>query len=296
MTRIIEVPDGCLDYPREALLSADVPADVASRYPPAFPVPYRPLLIQSGGTTVLLDTGAGPLGPSTGQLHDRLRDAGIALDTVDLVLLSHGHADHIGGLLTADGLPAFPNARIVMARAEFDFWRTSRIREKLGTGDVYGNAAIETVIRDWFERYLLPLKPKLELVDVDSEVLPGIWLLAAPGHTPGHSAVLVETEDEPSVLFTADAFALPEHIAHPEWTSSFDLDRELTIRTRRRLLDLAAAESYRVIHYHIGCPGFVIRSGHGFEWHAEQNVTIPRNLDDEQCEIETRERYERSSR
>jgi glyoxylase-like metal-dependent hydrolase (beta-lactamase superfamily II) len=269
MTRVIEVPDGSLDYPREALLPREAPPELISAYAPVVAVPYRPLLMQTGGLTVLLDTGAGPLGPSTGQVQRSLQAIGIAPEQVDIVLLSHAHADHIGGLLDDKGRPAFPNARIVMARAEFEFWRNSGIREKLGSGVVYGNPMIESVIRDWFERFLLALEGRLELVDSESEVSPGIRLLAAPGHTPGHAAVLVEDMGAEPILFTADAFTLPEHIEHSEWTSSFDLDRDLTIRTRRRLLELAAAEHYRVIHYHIGSPGRIVRRGEHFEWHEE---------------------------
>jgi hypothetical protein len=68
------------------------------------------------------------------------------------------------------------------------------------------------------------------------------------------------------VLFTADAFALAEHVANPEWTSSFDLDRSATVETRYRLMELAATENYRVIHYHISSPGRVSRRGDAFEW------------------------------
>ena len=269
MTRVIEVSDGSLDYLREALLPANAPADLVSSYSPVVSVPYRPLIVETGGMTVLLDTGAGPLGPSTGQVQRQMHAQGIAPEQVDVVLLSHAHADHIGGLLDGEGRLAFPNARIVIARAEFEFWRSSGIRDRLGSGAVYGNPTIECVIRDWFQRYLMPLEDRLELVDADTEVLPGVQLLAAPGHTPGHSAVLIDRGLGEAILFTADAFALPEHIAQPEWTSSFDLDAELTVRTRRRLLELAAAEHCRVIHYHISSPGRVVRRGQSFEWHEE---------------------------
>ena len=266
MTRVIEVSDGIFDYPREALLPPEAPEGLVAAYPPVFPVPYRPLLVDTGGMKILLDTGAGPLGPSTGQLQKHFTHTGLAPAQIDMVVLSHAHADHIGGLLDSAGQPAFPNARLVIARTEFEFWRNSGIREQLGTGSVYGSAMLESVIRDWFEKYLLPFEDQLELVDSDAEVAPGVRLVAAPGHTPGHSAVRIQSTDGPDVLFTADAFALPDHIAHPEWTSSFDLDRELTVQTRHRLLELAAAEDCVVIHYHIGSPGRVVRREQGFEW------------------------------
>jgi glyoxylase-like metal-dependent hydrolase (beta-lactamase superfamily II) len=266
MIRIIEVSDGSFDYPREALLPPDAPAPVLAAYPPVFAVPYRPLIVDAGGMLVLLDTGAGPLGPSTGQIHDRLAANGMAPEDIGMVVLSHAHADHIGGLIRADGSPAFPNARIVIAREEYEFWRNSGILDQLGSGAVYGNAGIECVIRDWFNRYLLPFEARLELVSAEAVVTPGIQLIPAPGHTPGHSAVLIRSDDSEPVLFTADAFALAEHVANPEWTSSFDLDRSATVETRYRLMELAATENYRVIHYHISSPGRVSRRGDAFEW------------------------------
>jgi glyoxylase-like metal-dependent hydrolase (beta-lactamase superfamily II) len=256
--RIIEVSDGGLDYPRESLL----PPEVCSGYPATLAIPYRPVVLESGGGLVLLDTGAGPLGPRTGQLPEALKAAGISPEQIGMVVLSHAHADHIGGLAE------FPRARIVISRQEFDFWKNSGIRDRLGSGSVYRNAMIETVIRDWFERYLLPLESRLELVEFGTEVAPGMTILAAPGHTPGHAAILAQEGGE-KVLFAADAFTLAEHIPQPEWTSSFDLDPELLFRTRRRLLDLAAAEECRVIHYHIGSVGRVVRRGSGYAWEAE---------------------------
>ena len=127
---------------------------------------------------------------------------------------------------------------------------------------------IESVIREWFDHYLVPLKDRLELVESDAEVMPGVRMLPAPGHTPGHCAVLINGAGDP-VLFTADAFALPDHIMHPEWTSSFDLDAEQTVQTRGRLLDLATAENCRVVHYHVDGFGHVVRRGSAFACEPE---------------------------
>ena len=265
---IREVSDGGLEYPRESLLPNDAPRELVDSYSPVVPVPYRPIVINAGGKLVLLDTGAGPLGPGTGRLQESLRTAGVAPEDIQIVVLTHAHADHIGGLLDSEGRPAFPNAEIVIGRQELEFWDGSGICDRLGDGSVYGNAMIECVIRDWFTRYVSPLKPMLRVVDWDTEVVPGITMLAAPGHTPGHCAVAIDGGPEPA-LFTGDAFALPEHIPHPEWTCSFDLDSTETVRTRRRLLDLAANDKRRVIHYHVGSFGRVNRRGTGYEWVAE---------------------------
>jgi glyoxylase-like metal-dependent hydrolase (beta-lactamase superfamily II) len=225
-------------------------------------------LVNTGGKLVLIDTGAGPLGPGTGRLQESLRTAGVASHDIQVVVLTHAHADHIGGLLDSEGRLAFPNADIVIGRKEFEFWDGSGIRDRLGDGAVYGNPVIECVIRDWYNRYLLPLTSMVRVVDWDTEVAPGVRMIAAPGHTPGHCAIAFDGGPEPA-LFTGDAFALPDHIAHPEWTSSFDLDSTGTVQTRRRLLDIAASEKRLVIHYHVGSFGHVERRGTGYEWVAE---------------------------
>ncbi|HYO80413.1 MAG TPA: MBL fold metallo-hydrolase [Bryobacteraceae bacterium] len=265
---IHEVSDGGLDYPREAMLPKDPDPELEAQYPPVLSIPYRPVVIRIHGRTVLLDSGAGPLAPTTGKLEESLRQQAISPKTIDMVVLSQAHADHIGGLLREDGLPAFPNARIVIAREEYDFWRNSGIRDQLGTGSVYGNAMIEAAIGQWFNRYLLALESRLELVESDAEVIPGVRLMRAPGHTPGHCAVLVHAHRE-VLLFLADAFALPAQIQHPEWTSSFDLDAAETVQTRLALLDLACADECRVIHYHVPGIGRIVRGSSGYAWEAD---------------------------
>jgi glyoxylase-like metal-dependent hydrolase (beta-lactamase superfamily II) len=140
------VPDGELAYPRAAVFGPDADPVAVNRFPEEFAAPYTPLLVNTGAHRVLLDTGAGPLAPTTGRLQANLALAGCRPEDIDLVVLSHAHADHIGGLVTEDGAPAFPNARIPMSRCEYDFWHSAELRQRLGSGSVYGNAAIENAI------------------------------------------------------------------------------------------------------------------------------------------------------
>lgn len=262
---IREVPDGEFHYPREAILPANGDRQFTAQYSAVISLPYRPILVDADGKLVLLDTGAGPLAPSTGQLQVSLRGLQVAPEMIDVVVLSHAHADHIGGLIDHQGRPAFPNARIMIGRKEYEFWRSSGFRERLGDGSVYGNSAIESLVGRWFDQYLVTLEESLEFVGEEAEVSRGITLVPAPGHTPGHSAFLIHDGAEP-VLFTGDAFMLAEHVAHPEWVSPLDLDATQTVETRRRLLDRAATDRWCVVHYHVGGAGRILRRGYGYVW------------------------------
>jgi glyoxylase-like metal-dependent hydrolase (beta-lactamase superfamily II) len=184
------------------------------------------------------------------------------------VLISHAHADHIGGLLDADGRSAFPRATIVIGHEEYQFWRNSGFREQLGTGSVYGNAPLEGAIAQWFDRYLVAIEDQLQFAVAGTEAAPGITAVAAAGHTPGQLAFLIE-DGSRRTLYTADAFSLPDHVEHPEWTCCFDLDPHKTVATRQRLLDLASSEECRVIHYHVDSFGHVERRGSSYAWQPE---------------------------
>ncbi len=265
------IPDGDFVYPRAAALPPEMEPAAMEAFPATFVVPYTPLLVVSGDLRILLDTGAGPLAPTTGRLRASLNRAGYQPDEIDLVVLSHGHPDHIGGLLAEDGAPVFPQARLLMSHSEYDLWHSGEMRNRLGTGAVYGSPHIEDLMRDWVDRYLTPLGDRMEWVEPGCELVPGIALFPARGHTPDHFGVAISSGAD-SLLYTADAFTMPEQIAHPEWTSAFDLDRPLTVVTRKRLLDRAATERSRVYHYHFSQVGAVVRHGTGFAWEHQESL------------------------
>jgi glyoxylase-like metal-dependent hydrolase (beta-lactamase superfamily II) len=211
--------------------------------------PYPSLLIDTGHHRVLVDTGAGELEETTGKLIPNLRAEGIAPEDIDIVILTHAHPDHIGGNIDGEGRPAFPNARYIMWKGEWDFWIS---RPNLATMNIGEKA------KDWFIKYardhLLPVHDQLDLVDHETEIVPGIWVVAAPGHTPGHIAVSVVSDRE-KLLCISDAAIHQIHLEQPEWCSSVDLDHKLVITTRRELLDRAATEKALVQAFHFPFPG-----------------------------------------
>ncbi len=224
--------------------------------------PYFGLLIKTGGQFVLVDTGAGSLAPTTGRLISNLREIGIEPEAIGTVILTHAHPDHIGGNLDANGEPAFSRARYVISKGEWDFWKSDPDLTALKI-----DPALKSVIRDCPKTNLFPLESRLETAGDGEEIVPGIHFVSAPGHTPGHMAVMIQSMDK-KLLHVADALVHPIHTEHPEWVTAIDLDQEATIETRRKILGLATAAETLVLASHFPWPslGHVERQESGCQW------------------------------
>jgi glyoxylase-like metal-dependent hydrolase (beta-lactamase superfamily II) len=216
--------------------------------------PYHCLLLETPDALVLVDTGLGGLAAAAdapaGRLLRSLEATGHTPDDVDVVLLSHAHPDHIGGLLDGGRL-TFSRARHVMSRTEWEFWTDP---DSLGRLPEFLAAPARAL--------LPPLRAadQVELTDGESEVVPGLWLRPAPGHTPGHCVVTVSAGGG-QTTFLADALLDALDFAHPDWVSAVDHDPGETERTRRRLLDEAADGGGQVLAYHMSGIGNVERDG-----------------------------------
>ena len=245
------------DAPGEALADVLPPEELAAGQ---LAVPYTALLVDTGAYRILVDTGAGPFAPTTGGVLGNLRAAGLAPETVDLVVFSHAHPDHIGGTLDESGNLAFPNARFVMLRAEFDYWGDGAIPAKLAAGELYGAGPIEQLILDWLRKYLPPIESRLELLEGDAEVAPGVHLIPAVGHTPGHLAVMVSSGRQ-QLLYVGDAILHPAQVGRPEWNCLFETDRRLATQTRRQLLDRASVDRCLLAATHLPAVSHVVRRG-----------------------------------
>ena len=232
-------------------------------------ITFNALAVRTAGRIVLIDTGLGEFGPpGTGQLLGNLAAAGIQPGEVTEVVISHFHADHILGVNRRDGQLTFPNAAIFVPAKEWDFWMDDAqmdaapeaAKENFGLcRQVFGKLA------DTVRRYAW-----------DEEFLPGLTSVRANGHTPGMSAIRIASAGE-AMMFVADITNNPlVFVRHPEWQAMVDMDPAETIATRKRILDMAAAEKLRVSFYHAPFPatGYIAKNSSGYEflpalWHTD---------------------------
>jgi glyoxylase-like metal-dependent hydrolase (beta-lactamase superfamily II) len=185
----------------------------------------RAWLIRHPSGVMLLDTGLGPetspamaWSPTTGTTLATLAEVDSGPGDVDTVVISHSHDDHIGGVLLADGVPAFPRARYVMQRADRD-WEE-------GAGRQGENPTWTTLVEP------LSAAGVLDVIDGDHRLTDAIELHHAPGHTPGHQVVRIAS-DGARALLSADTWNHPVQLAHAEWWAGSDDDHDAAAATRR---------------------------------------------------------------
>jgi glyoxylase-like metal-dependent hydrolase (beta-lactamase superfamily II) len=228
----------------------------------AFVSPFTCVMVNTGRHKVMVDTGADGLTPNTGRLLRNLHAVGIEADDIDTVILTHAHDDHIGGNTNAEGKPAFPKARYIIWREEWTFW-TSEQPETIHKDEGF------TFIR----KNLLSIQHQLDLLDHETQIVAGVRIVPAPGHTPGHMAVSVSSDGR-QLLCISDAFLHPIPIDHPEWHAAHEVAPEQITKTRCFLLDKAATEKALMLGFHFPFPGLghVVRKGTGWRWQPTQRM------------------------
>jgi glyoxylase-like metal-dependent hydrolase (beta-lactamase superfamily II) len=221
-------------------------------------------VVKTGTAVIVIDAGGGAdFMPTMGKFGDNLEAAGIAADTVTHVVFTHAHADHFWGILDPlDGSTRFPKAKHVITATEFEYWTKPGMETSVPEalrGVALGSA-----------RRLNEMAARLERVKADAEIIPGVTLLATPGHTPGHASVLLSSGGQ-HLLVGGDALTNPiVSFAKPDWPWGPDADQTQAANTRRRTLDMLATDKIQLLGYHLPWPGVgrVERKDAGFRYVA----------------------------
>lgn len=215
---------------------------------------FTPTVVDTGQEIVLFDTGVGEGGrPARGNMRAALAGAGFTPEQVDVVVLTHMHPDHIGGLMEG-GAPAFPNARYVTGQTEYDFWAGM---------DPESNGVAKLVADN-----VTPLADRMTFVGEGDSVVSGITAMSAFGHTPGHMLFMLESGGQPLLLAADTANHYVWSLAYPDWQVRFDMDKTAAAETRRRIFGMLAADRVPFVGYHMPFPavGYVEARDNGFRY------------------------------
>ncbi len=202
-------------------------------------------LVRSGGQTILVDNGIGPRdtgGIAGGRLMDELKEAGVAPEDIDQVVITHMHFDHIGWNTVdrAGGpTPTFPRARYTIQRAEWDYWAKEESAKR----------TMETLA------YPVERAGQLSLVDPNHQPTPDLTMLSTPGHIPGHVCILIASGGEQAVIL-GDVAHTPVQVTEPDWSIAADVDQVRARQSRNALWDRIEAEGLRVAAGHFPPPNF----------------------------------------
>lgn len=222
--------------------------------------PYVPALVNTGKELVLFDTGNGPLrrGKGAGHLRTLLAEAGYSPEQVDIVVLTHGHPDHFGGMME-DGKPGFPNARHVFGAVEFDYWNK---------GENIPEKRVKT--RDLFMKIAAPFAEKATMLKAGDDVVTGIRSIEAFGHSPGHLAFHVQSEGQQLVIWADTCNHYVISLQRPNWHVAFDNDKEQAAATRKKIFGMVHADRMPVIGHHMPFPGvgYLDKRGESYQWVA----------------------------
>jgi glyoxylase-like metal-dependent hydrolase (beta-lactamase superfamily II) len=269
---VLIISDGVLPLPTETM-STNVTPDARAAWfndmflgPDMFDWALNVLVVRSGEQIILVDAGLGgqfPGFPRAGQFPRRLEAAGIPLEAVTDVVITHMHMDHVGGLLVDEVRNRLrPDVRIHVTSTEVEFWKNPDFSLTSMPSPV------PDVLRSTAAQFVEAYGDKIRLFENELEVAPGVTAKLTGGHTPGHCVVRVESNGE-RLTFAGDAL-FPVGFDHPDWHNGFEHDPEESVRVRVDLLREAAQTGELLVATHLAFPslGRVARDGDAFRWVA----------------------------
>ena len=237
---------------KAAMVKAGLPADFVS-------IPFTVVVIKNGGKTILCDSGTGgQVQPTAGKLATNMKAAGIDAATIDTILISHFHPDHIFGLMEKDtNKPVYPNAEIIVSDVEYKFWTDPAVIDRLPEARKGLARRIQATFPTW---------KNIRQVEGEAEVAPGIRFVSAPGHTPGHRAFHLASGAGQLMISNDTAYVPALVAANPGWRGAYDQDGATAEASRRKLLDRVIADKLMICGYHFPFPGAgtIAKDGTGY--------------------------------
>lgn len=230
----------------------------AHRDPGNFLSGVNAFLVETGDLKVLVDAGTGgAFGPEIDNLPANLAATGIAPADITHLFATHLHPDHVGGAVR-DGMAVFPNAELVVHDADRAFW-----------GEPANFTAMPEMMQNFAalaQGVLTAYGDRLRVFEADDEIAPGLTAMPLPGHTPGHSGLMIASGDDSLLIWADIVHVAPVQLARPEVTIGFDVEPALAAATRALLLDRVATDRLMIAGSHIGFPGLatIARAGDGY--------------------------------
>lgn len=209
-----------------------------------FPNAVNAFLVETGKNTILFDAGYGR------KLFDNLKTYGKTPDAIDVILLTHMHGDHIGGLLR-DGQKSFPKASLYIPKPEYDYWMSDEAMLKLPENSRGSFTNARHVIQAYKDKLHLFVPGELNGTE---QLLPGIRSIAAYGHTPGHTGYMLESEGSKLFIWGDLTHAMAIQMPYPEVAVTYDVDPVKAVEYRRQLLDYVSENNIRIAGMHIQFP------------------------------------------
>jgi glyoxylase-like metal-dependent hydrolase (beta-lactamase superfamily II) len=264
---VTAVNDGFFSRPLEGFVRNAEPAAVQKAAEEAFlptnalPIPFTTSVLKIGNKLVLIDTGNGNSGaPTSGTWMSNFRAAGFDPAQVEKIIISHFHGDHINGMRLKDGSAVFPKAEVMVPAPEWGFWMDDAKMAQAPEG-LKGNF-------NNVRRVFGPVAKEVKQFEPGKEVTSGVTAVAAHGHTPGHMAFVVSSGNGKLMIMSDTTNHPALFVRNPGWQAVVDMDGNQAAETRRKLLDMAAAERTRVAFYHAPFPanGFIAKQGNGYDY------------------------------
>lgn len=266
---VTALSDGILERTHEMMLGvseAEGRTHLDRAFRSTFALSVNAFVVRGKGKLILIETGSGNyFGDVAGHLLANLKHAGIDPAKIETILLTHMHPDHSAGLTDlATGQANYPNAELVCHENEPKHWLCDDAAMAAGT---------ERQKKLMFQQARDQTKPYLKRMRTftSGEVMPGITAIPALGHTPGHTAYLIESNGE-RLMIWGDTVHIPEvQVPRPEISMVVDTDPQAAAASRRRMFDMVASERLLVTGMHLHFPGFghVARDGASYAFVPE---------------------------